>query len=259
MGTNDKFLKSGSNVSSESRKLQKSQVIIRRPVTHKVQPRAHLSSEIDTPDMSPMPFEDAASPILVDSLPLPQPTSELALDELSRIRALLLPPPIPDVDDWGIPTASHDPPDSAITTKLAQFNALKADTTNPKHFNDSLMSNRSFRNPHLYTKLVEFVDVDERATNFPRHIWVPDDFQPDWFADRIADYQRSHSDQAAASQSAGKRSQINFASSSSSAAKAKEREREKAAGLGSAVGRKSRFQPYYFEPGNAAAAKKDQR
>lgn len=47
------------------------------------------------------------------------------------------------------------------------------------------MSNRSFRNPHLYAKLVEFVDVDERVTNFPKHIWDPEDVQEEWFADKI--------------------------------------------------------------------------
>jgi len=47
------------------------------------------------------------------------------------------------------------------------------------------MSNRSFRNPHLYAKLVEFVDVDERTTNFPKEVWDPHDVQEDWFADRI--------------------------------------------------------------------------
>lgn len=58
---------------------------------------------------------------------------------------------------------------------LNKFHTLKRDPHNPKHFNDSLMSNRSFRNPHLYAKLVEFVDVDERASNFGLHtpIGVP--------------------------------------------------------------------------------------
>ena len=69
--------------------------------------------------------------------------------------------------------------------KLAQFHALKRDQEQPKHFNDSLMSNRSFRNPHLYAKLVEFADVDERSTNFPRDIWDPHDVQEEWFADKI--------------------------------------------------------------------------
>lgn len=47
------------------------------------------------------------------------------------------------------------------------------------------MSNRSFRNPHLYAKLVEFVDVDESATNFPKDIWDPTDVKDEWFFDRI--------------------------------------------------------------------------
>ena len=56
---------------------------------------------------------------------------------------------------------------------------------NPRHFNDSLMSNRSFRNPHLYATLVDFIDVDERTTNFPTSVWNPNDVEPEWFADRI--------------------------------------------------------------------------
>jgi HCNGP-like protein len=53
------------------------------------------------------------------------------------------------------------------------------------------MSNRSFRNPHLYTKLVEFVDVDERTTNFPKDIWDPENVQRDWFADQIGKFHNS--------------------------------------------------------------------
>lgn len=68
---------------------------------------------------------------------------------------------------------------------MAQFLALKRDPVNPRHFNDSLMSNRSFRNPHLYATLVDFVDVDERTTNFPTSIWDPNDVEPEWFADQI--------------------------------------------------------------------------
>jgi len=47
------------------------------------------------------------------------------------------------------------------------------------------MSNRAFRNPHLYAKLVEFVDVDERAMNYPKSIWDPEDVREEWFADKI--------------------------------------------------------------------------
>jgi hypothetical protein len=47
------------------------------------------------------------------------------------------------------------------------------------------MSNRSFRNPHLYAKLVEFIDVDETATNFPKELWNPFDVKDEWYADQI--------------------------------------------------------------------------
>lgn len=47
------------------------------------------------------------------------------------------------------------------------------------------MSNRSFRNPHLYTKLVEFVNVNESATNFPTDIWDPLNASKEWYADYI--------------------------------------------------------------------------
>lgn len=141
----------------------------------------------------------------MDTLPeeaRPSPSVE-PQDELSQIRKLLRPEPIPGVVDWGIPPECDTPCDPALLvrahltstltpsdnfceqTKLAQFSALKRDPTNPKHFNDSLMSNRSFRNPHLYTKLVEFVDVDERTTNFPKDMWDPTDVKADWFADQI--------------------------------------------------------------------------
>ncbi|KAF9010265.1 HCNGP-like protein-domain-containing protein [Cyathus striatus] len=169
----------------------------------------------------------------VSKSPTPQVQSE-PHDELPRIRALLHPPPIPEVEDWGIPPASKDPCDPSLETKLAQFHALKKDEQSPRHFNDSLMSNRSFRNPHLYAKLVEFVDVDEQTTNFPKDIWDPDDLQPEWYVDRISEAQRVWSEQQAAVQSSGKRSQIDFTSSSHSKGKEKE--------LGS--GKKTRHYPY---------------
>jgi hypothetical protein len=72
-----------------------------------------------------------------------------------------------------------------LQAKLEQFKRLKLDPAHPRHFNDELMANRTFRNPHLYAKLVEHVDVDERATNFSRARWDPTAVRPEWFADRI--------------------------------------------------------------------------
>ncbi|KAG6900065.1 hypothetical protein C0995_004387 [Termitomyces sp. Mi166 len=166
------MIKSGYNSPNVERsKIQKSQVIIRRSAAahNKNQSRVHLE-----PPSPKTGVEDTTTDGGDTQAYTPPRTPEPVTDELTRIRALLVPPPIPGVNDWGIPPASLDPPDPAISTKLAQFHALKTHATNPKHFNDSLMSNRSFRNPHLYAKLVEFVDVDERVTNFERGVWDPE-------------------------------------------------------------------------------------
>ncbi|XP_006463179.1 hypothetical protein AGABI2DRAFT_194089 [Agaricus bisporus var. bisporus H97] len=191
---------------------QKSQIVIKRPNSiHRnhlrIPPRDNVKDNIPGPSSHLHPSEPSSE--IKYSPESPQEgISDAPLspeDELSQIRALLRPPPISGVEDWGIPPPSTEPCSPAIQTKLAQFSALKHDPVNPKHFNDSLMSNRSFRNPHLYAKLVEFVDVDERVTNFPKHIWDPEDVQEEWFADKIA-----------TTQITGKRSQIAFTSSSSS-------------------------------------------
>jgi hypothetical protein len=47
------------------------------------------------------------------------------------------------------------------------------------------MAKKAFRNPHIYAKLVEFVDVDERGTKYPKHIWDPFDVKQEWYAENI--------------------------------------------------------------------------
>ena len=49
------------------------------------------------------------------------------------------------------------------------------------------MSNRSFRNPHLYAQLVDFVDVDESTTNFPKDVWDPWDVEEEWYAENLSE------------------------------------------------------------------------
>ncbi|OJA15458.1 hypothetical protein AZE42_02202 [Rhizopogon vesiculosus] len=204
-----------SNSSSDgnsARMLPKSQVIIRRPVQHRNHPRAHVSDDIADSTENLQSFGPASAPEASLTMDQGDTGSAEETDQISHLREILAPSQVPGVIDWGVPLAASSPCDLAIQTKLAQFHALKQDSDHPKHFNDSLMSNRSFRNPHLYAKLVEFVDVDERTTNFPRDIWSPDDMQPEWFADSIAALQKARSEQAASSQS--KRTQINFTTSS---------------------------------------------
>ncbi|EIN08652.1 HCNGP-domain-containing protein [Punctularia strigosozonata HHB-11173 SS5] len=189
---------------------QRPQVVIRRPAHVKVHPRKHSPSP---------PEDDVPGPSTSTLRPAPSTQQPEHGDSAARLRALLHPPPIPGVADWGIPPAPSAPPDPAIQAKLARFASLKQDPKSPQHFNDSLMSNRAFRNPHLYAKLVEFADVDERASYFPRTLWDPNDVREEWFADRIAERQKARSEQQAASQTNTgknvKRTHIDFASSSS--------------------------------------------
>lgn len=213
----------------------KSQVIIRRPTHIKPHPRTRtIEDEYLVP---------STSTLSLTMSPVPEQDTGSSTDELTRIRTLLRPPPIPGVDDWGIPPEPAGTCDPDIEAKLAQFHALKRDPQNPKHFNDSLMSNRSFRNPHLYTKLVEFVDVDERTTNFPKDLWDPNDVKDEWFADRIAEYQKARSEQQQ-TQNAGKRTQLEFTSARhEGSTKTRDRERERDR---QGHGKGGRYDPYQY-------------
>ncbi|KAG8767605.1 hypothetical protein FRC12_006154 [Ceratobasidium sp. 428] len=102
--------------------------------------------------------------------------------ELAQMRVLLQPPPIPGVENFGIPPPSEDKVDPELAAKVSKFLALKKQGT---HFNDILMRNKSFNNPHIYAKLVDFVDVDETGTNFPKNMWDPHDIQPEWYAEEL--------------------------------------------------------------------------
>jgi len=209
----DSVLKSGNKAPTEARRLipiTKPQIIIRRPVHSKPHPRSRSVEDTE-------PTSSAATPAKASTSSTPSDDNSGDLSELSNVRELLRPPPIPGVPDWGIPPATAEPCEPAIEAKLAQFHTLKRDPEQPKHFNDSLMSNRSFRNPHLYAKLVEFADVDERTTNFPREIWDPHDVQEEWFADKIAAHQKARSEQQESTQSSNKRARIDFTSAATSA------------------------------------------
>lgn len=113
---------------STARRLPKSQVIIRRPpAALKSQPRAHLSDQI-TQDVELLAVKEgstSASPMEIDAHPGPHSAPEERQEELLRIRLLLRPPPLPNVEDWGIPPESTEPADAAITVclQITYFNA----------------------------------------------------------------------------------------------------------------------------------------
>ncbi|PPQ77459.1 LOW QUALITY PROTEIN: hypothetical protein CVT26_005845 [Gymnopilus dilepis] len=238
----DKSSKGGIKTSSEGRRIQKSQVIIKKPAISHKNPRVHITDEIQN-EQTPRAGSSLTESVTEQSSPSASqpPPPGLPADELSQIRALLRPPPIPGVEDWGIPPETTAKCEPALQTQFTRFGNLKIDPMKPMHYNDNLMGNRTFRNPHLYAKLVDWVDVDERSTNFPKDIWDPEDVKPEWFADQIADAQKERSEKQAAAQAPGKRSHIDFSSSTS-----KDR---------TAPPRKSRFQPY-GAPGPASATQR---
>lgn len=50
------------------------------------------------------------------------------------------------------------------------------------------MKNKAFRNPHIYNKLVEFVELDEIGSNFDREVYDPYGFPPEAFADQLGKF-----------------------------------------------------------------------
>ncbi|BGP39971.1 hypothetical protein JCM10449v2_003929 [Rhodotorula kratochvilovae] len=130
-------------------------------------------------------------------------------------------PPLPDVRldtlaEFGIPPVPTGPCKPSVEAKLANFHALRL--SRGLHFNDSLHASKAFRNPRIYAKLVEFVDVDETGSNWDKRIWDPKGLGADASAARIAELQKLRSE-AKAAQPAGSRSAIAFTAPASSAAR----------------------------------------
>lgn len=67
--------------------------------------------------------------------------------------------------------------------KLANFHNLRL--SRGLHFNDSLHASKAFRNPRIYAKLVEFVDVDETGSNWDKEIWDAKAIGPDASSNRL--------------------------------------------------------------------------
>lgn len=74
---------------------------------------------------------------------------------------------------------SSEPPQA----KLANFHNLRL--SRGLHFNDSLHASKAFRNPRIYAKLVEFVDVDETGSNWDKEIWDSKAIGPDATSSRL--------------------------------------------------------------------------
>jgi hypothetical protein len=106
--------------------------------------------------------------------------------------------------------------DGGVQAKLRHFHVLRSQGI---HFNATLQSNKSFRNPAILSKLVDFVDVDEKLSNFTPEVWRSSHgLGRDAWAESIAERQKALAEERQKLQERGKRSNIDFASSSSAAA-----------------------------------------
>ncbi|CAG8597093.1 11371_t:CDS:2, partial [Racocetra fulgida] len=101
----------------------------------------------------------------------------------SAMRQLLTPKPIEGRENWGIPPEPESECDPILQEKIDHFHSLSKKGV---HFNENLLKNKAFRNPHIYNKLVEFVELDEIGSNFDREIFDPYGFPSEAFADQLA-------------------------------------------------------------------------
>ncbi|KAE8222972.1 hypothetical protein CF319_g3932 [Tilletia indica] len=135
-------------------------------------------------------------------------------------RSACWPPPRADGDqEWGLSSVPQDGANPDLESRLANFHSLKSSGT---HFNSSLMRSHAFHNPHIYAKLVSFVDIVETGSNYKfltrPGAWDSHDAKLLKLGDArsIAEEQKRITEEKQAAQAPGKRSQISFTSSASS-------------------------------------------
>ncbi|BGP16081.1 hypothetical protein JCM10213_007541 [Rhodosporidiobolus nylandii] len=119
------------------------------------------------------------------------------------------------LSEFGVSPLRTGPCKPSVEAKLANFHKLRE--TRGLHFNDSLHASKAFRNPRIYAKLVEFVDVDETGSNWDKEVWDPKGLGIDASASRIAELQKLRSE-AKSAQPAGSRSSIAFTTAPASSA-----------------------------------------
>jgi len=149
----------------------------------------------------------------------PESTRFDGMSEEEIFREITRPKELDGKNDWGIPPLTDEQPSPALTAKVANFLQMKQDQD--MHINTTLLSSTAFANPHIYAKLVEFVDIDERGSAYPGGGWLTrKDLEtriPVWGKRAIADAQKAAADAVTASQAPGLRSNISFTSGSSQA------------------------------------------
>ncbi|KAF9297040.1 hypothetical protein BGZ74_010047 [Mortierella antarctica] len=134
-------------------------------------------------------------------------------DRGALLRSLLRPRPIPGTENFGIPPSPEGEINPAVQAKMEQFQNIKV--TRGIHFNQSLMKNKNFRNPHIYSSLVDLVALNEIGSNFEKKEFFDfEGYGPECYAAGLAEAQKQAAERLAVQQQA--RSQLQFVPGSTS-------------------------------------------
>ncbi|CAG8516064.1 10053_t:CDS:10 [Ambispora gerdemannii] len=121
-----------------------------------------------------------------------------------RMRELLRPKPIPDVENWGIPPEPDAECDPNVQEKISRVMYLWGKGQNCTF------------SPIKRTR--EFVELDEIGSNFPKDVFDPYGFPREMYADKLAETQRRITEERQAAQLQQQRTHIQFVGSSGSSA-----------------------------------------
>ncbi|KAG0052527.1 hypothetical protein BGZ83_002457 [Gryganskiella cystojenkinii] len=125
------------------------------------------------------------------------------------MRSLLRPKPIPGVESFGIPPEPDGEADEDVQIKIEGFQRVKEQRG--IHFNQSLMKNKNFRNPHIYASLVEFVALNEFGSNFEKSEFFDfEGYGPESYAAGLAEAQKMAAERLAQQQQNFARSHLPF-------------------------------------------------
>ncbi|KAJ3175394.1 SAP30-binding protein [Geranomyces variabilis] len=164
---------------------------------HRKPPSSSVSSAQTTPSAtsrsSPEPrrnfIQSVSRSAAAPNAANPHPPSHLLPSDpecetpAAKLARLLRPPP-----GTVLPPEPPGDADPAIQAKISKWLDLKA---SGMVFNDRLEATHAFRNPSITSKMIEYLGLDERGSNFSKDVYNPAGFPPEAYYDKIAERQRA--------------------------------------------------------------------